>query len=219
MTKRNLIILIIIQLIMTACSSVKLPVTNQYTLTAFSHKVFVAKSRNYSILVTMPEAVAGYQTEQMLYMKKPFELSPFANNAWVDQPANILFPLIVQSLQSSGYFYAVASSPHAESTDYRLDTQLIALEQNFLKNPSVLDLVVKIVLTNVGENRVVASKVISQHIPCTMSSPYGGVLAANVAAINFTAATTSFVVRHIQKDSHHPNTEQNLSHTEKITHK
>lgn len=203
MHKLTIIILLSTHLLLAGCSAIKVPVTNQYQLSAFSNKKLTGQSAKQSILVTSPEAVAGYQTEQMLYIKKPFELSSYVKNAWVDQPAGMLFPLIVQSLQQSGYFYAVASSPHSELTTYRLDTQLIELQQNFLKKPSVIDLVVKVVLTHVSDNRVVASRLINQHVSCPMDTPYGGVIAANRAAENFTAELTNFVVSHVRQDSQH----------------
>lgn len=200
MYKLSLITLLIL---LMACSPIKVPVSNQYILGAYSDKHLANQLTKQSILITTPEAVGGYQTEQMLYIKKPFELSPFANNAWADTPANMLFPLIVQSLQRSGYFYAVASSLNAEKTTYRLDTQLIELKQNFLKKPSVIDLVVKVVLTHVKDNRVIASRLFSQHLSCPMDTPYGGVIAANRATTNFTAELTDFVVSQVSQDSQH----------------
>ncbi|KTC95000.1 ABC-type transport auxiliary lipoprotein family protein [Legionella feeleii] len=203
MNKFGLILLFCAHCLLTACSPIKTPITNQYKLAAFSNKQLAANAAHQSILVTTPDAVAGYQTEQMLYIQQPFELGSFAKNAWIDPPADMLFPLIVQSLQRSGYFYAVASTPHSEQTDYRLDTQLIALQQNFLRKPSVLDLVVKVTLTHVSDNRVVASKVISQHVCCPMDTPYGGVIAANRATENLTAEVTNFVVNHVKQDHSH----------------
>ena len=200
MIKSIILLLVSSFLLLMACSPVKTPLTNQYKLTAFSSKHLVNQSK-HSILVTAPDAVGGYQTEQMLYMQKPYELSAFVKNAWVDQPANMLFPLIVQSLQRSGYFFAIASTPHAESTEDRLDTQLLELHQNFLKKPSVIDLVAKVVLTHVSDNRVVASRVISQHVRCPMDTPYGGVIAANKAAENFTAELANFVVSKVRQEA------------------
>lgn len=203
MNKLILISLFCTHCLLTACSPIKTPVTNQYKLSAYSNKQLTSRYTQLSILVTQPEAVAGYQTEQMLYIQKPFELTPFANNAWIDPPADMLFPLILQSLQRSGYFYAVASSPTADKTDYRLDTQLIEIHQNFLKKPSEIEFIAKVVLTCVKDSRVVASRLISQQAQCPIESPYGGVIAANRAVSNFTAEMTEFVVRHVQGDNCH----------------
>lgn len=192
------LILIITSLFLDACSPVKSPISNQYKLDSYNTRQYARNSTKKSILITAPEAAAGYQSSEMLYVKKPFELSSFANNAWVDQPANMLLPLLVQSIQSSGYFYTVTSSANSEHTDYRLDTQLIELQQNFLKKPSQVDFVVKVVLTQVSENRVIASHLISQHIKCPMDTPYGGVIAANQATNRFTAQVSRFVVSQIK---------------------
>ncbi|MGQ3891996.1 ABC-type transport auxiliary lipoprotein family protein [Legionella sp. CNM-4043-24] len=193
------LILPCILLCLLACSPIKPAVSYQYKLGSFSGKQLATRASQHSILITQPEAVAGYQTEQMLYVKKTFEISSFANNAWISAPADMLFPLILQSIQRSGYFYAVASSPTSDQTDYRLDTQLIELQQNFLQHPSEIRLTVKVVLTHVSDNRVIASRVISQRIPCPMDTPYGGVIAANQAAERFTAELTRFVVSELKR--------------------
>ncbi|MBA2652428.1 MAG: membrane integrity-associated transporter subunit PqiC [Tatlockia sp.] len=196
-----ILVLVGFSLFFAACSPVKTLVSNQYKLDSFSNRQLGHASAKQSILITQPEAAAGYQGSEMLYVKKPFELSSFANNAWVDQPANMLLPVIVQSLQASGYFFAVTSSANSEHTDYRLDTQLIELEQNFLKKPSQIDMVVKVVLTHVSDNRVVASRLFGVHISCPMDTPYGGVIAANRATNVLTARISEFAVSLIEKDS------------------
>ncbi|CDZ77825.1 ABC-type uncharacterized transport system, auxiliary component [Legionella massiliensis] len=201
MNKLSILVLILTGFLLSACSPVKTSISNQYKLDSYSAKPLGGSSAKQSILITAPEAASGYQSTEMLYVKKAYELSSFANNAWVDQPANMLLPLLAQSLQRSGYFYAVTSSVNSEHTDYRLDTQLIELQQNFLKKPSQIDLVVKVVLTHMSDNRVIASRVISQHINCPTDTPYGGVIAANLATNRFTAEVSDFVVSHIKRDS------------------
>lgn len=188
-------------ILLASCSPVKLQQSNSYKLEAYSSKQFTSQSSKRSILITMPEAVAGYQTEDMLYMQKPFELSSFAHNVWVDPPAEMLLPLIAQSLQRSGYFNAVTSTTNSELTDYRLDTQLIELQQNFITIPSHIELIVKVVLSHVSDNRVVASRLLSQRVKCPADTPYGGVTAANIATKNFTAEVTAFVLSQVRQNS------------------
>lgn len=180
--------------------AVKAKVSNEYQLSKYSAKQYAAKSEHITLLITAPDAVAGYQTDEMLYTNKPFKVESFAKNAWTSPPAEMLYPLMTQSLERSGYFHAVATSAYSEAADYRLDTQLLSLQQNFLKKPSTLEFAVKIVLTNVNDNKVLASRIISQQIPCPMDTPYGGVLAANKATEHFTATTTNFVLSHIKHE-------------------
>lgn len=184
-----------------ASCAVKSPIKNQYKLSAFERASKQIRPSPYSILVAQPSAVSGYQTEQMLYILKPFELKPFSRNVWIGPPANMLFPLILQSLQSSHYFSAVVSSPYSDKADYRLETELIELQQNFLIDPSVLQLVVKVVLSHISDNRVLASKIMTQQIPCPTNTPYGGVIAANQATQSFTKTLIAFVIHQIQKDN------------------
>ena len=186
--------------IVTACSPIKTPVSNQYKLESFSARQLTTAHKGPSLLISEPEAMAGYQTGQMLYINKPFEMSSFAHSAWASPPANMLSPLIIQSVQRCGYFYAVASGVFADTTDYRLDTQLMALQQNFLVKPSVLELMVKVVVTHIADNRAVASRIISEHVQCPQDTPYGGVIAANKATQLFTAKVTDFVVKQVTRD-------------------
>lgn len=185
-------------LMLVACSPVKIPVTNQYQLTEYSNKQLTKHPRHIALWITAPEAAAGYQTEQMLYVNKPFQREAFVKNSWTNPPGDMLYPLMIKSIQRTGFFYAVMSSVYSQGADYRLDTQLLSLEQNFLRKPSVLELSVKVVLTRVIDNKVIASKIISQQIPCLSDTPYGGVVAANKAARQFTAIMSNFVVSHIR---------------------
>jgi cholesterol transport system auxiliary component len=195
----NFLFLSMAFLFLLGCSPVKTTVSNQYQLSKFSGKQYTSNRSHVSLLVTAPDAVAGYQTEQMLYIKTPFKVEAFANNAWTNPPADMLYPLMTQSLLISGYFYAVASSPYGDGSDYRLDTQLLRLHQNFLKKPSEIEFTVKLVLTRVKDSKVIASRLINEHIPCLTDTPFGGVLAANKATEQFTAAVTNFVILHVKQ--------------------
>lgn len=184
---------------MSACTSSNTAIKNQYKLTAFSSKQSPHHTHT-SILVSPTEAMAGYQTEQMLYVNKPFELSHFAHNAWASAPASMLFPLMILSLQNTHYFSAVASGAYADKTDYRVDTQLLSFQQNYLTKPSTIELNVKVVLTHVDDNRVIASMMIKEQVACPADTPYGGVMAANIASKRFTASVSNFVIKHIEQD-------------------
>lgn len=187
--------------LLSSCSPIKTPVTHQYTLDIPAHKQTVHKHLSSTLLISKPEAMAGYQTEQMLYVKTPFTLEPFAKNAWVSPPADMLYPVLVEHFQSSHAFRAITSAPFADKTDYRLDTQLITFNQNFLSKQSVLKFTAKIALTRVSDNHVLASRLIVKQIPCTQNTPLGGVIAANQASVSFTEDALKFVIKHIQRDA------------------
>ncbi len=184
----------------SSCTPIKSTINNQYTLTLTQPKAYQKVHLPYALLITKPEAMAGYRTEQMLYIKKRFSLSPFAKNAWSNPPADMLYPLLVQRFQDSHAFRAISSSPYADKADYRLDTQLIELHQNFLSKKSTLRFVAKITVTRIHDNRVLASRLLEQNIPCSSNTPYGGVIAANQASSIFVNKALDFVIQQVRAD-------------------
>lgn len=198
MKKPILFLLALCLFLLTACSPIKPAINNEFKLSDYATIKAAKSERKLSILVTHPDAAAGYRTEEMIYTIKPFTVNSFAHNAWVSPPGEMLLPLLVMSLQKTGFFYAVASSASSELTDYRIDTQLLELQQNFLHKPSTLDFSAKVVLTDVSANRILASRIIEVHSQCPTDSPYGGVVAANNAARIFTQEATRFVLAGIK---------------------
>lgn len=186
--------------LLSACTTLLSSQVHQYQLNAFGEVAKIHAKQRSSILINQPSAMMGYDTKHMLYVTKPYQLSVFADNSWMSAPASMLLPLVVQSVESSHYFYAVASSPEAVNTDYRLEMQLLALEQNFLVKPSQLKLVVRATLMQVANNRMIAEKTLYEQIPCRNDTPYGGVLAANQATQKLTSRITHFIVKHLEKD-------------------
>lgn len=200
MKMRKIPILLLLALSgLTACTPVKVPNTASWQLKDFSQKRWPQPGARHSILVVLPEAAAGYQTSGMLYVKKPFALKPFAKHAWVDAPASMLHPLLIESLQGSGYFQVVSSISIAEPLDYRLDTQLLKLQQNFVKKPSVVEFSAKVVLSQMEKNQVLLSRIFNLEMPCTEDTPYGGVIAANKISEAFTARVTEFVIKNTNR--------------------
>lgn len=181
-------------LVVCACAPVKTNDINQYRLFSFSPAPKAKNTTRLTLQITQPEEVSGYQTAQMLYIKKPFLIEAFAKNSWTSPPGDMLYPLLVESILSSHYFHAVKTSIYPGDADYRLDTLILDFHQNFLKKPSVIDFTAKITVTNISKNAPVASKIISLHIPCPSNTPYGGVIAANRASQQFTAIARNFVL-------------------------
>lgn len=182
-------------LLISGCSPVKLPNPTTYQLVP---TMPVATPTNkpvaQTLLITMPQNAAGYDTEKMAYVQHPYQLGYFTQNQWVDDPASMLQPLMVEALQDTHHFTAVTGSPFSGSTDWRLDTTVLLLQQNFLTQPSQVELVVDARLVQSSTQRIVAGKRFDITVPTTSNTPYGGVQAANQATTLFLQQLTQFVV-------------------------
>lgn len=194
------VLVLIIAMLASGCGPIKPQVEHTYTLTLAHAKHHQKKTEPYTLLISKPSAMSGLHTGQMLYLKRKFMLEPFAKNAWESPPADMLYPLLVKRFQGSHAFQAIASSPYADKTDYRLDTQLIDLYQDFTAPKSTIKFTAKVAIARVSDNHVLGSKLISRTIPCSQNTPYGGVMAANVAVSSFIEEALHFVIKQIEHD-------------------
>ncbi|OGO94604.1 MAG: hypothetical protein A3F10_04245 [Coxiella sp. RIFCSPHIGHO2_12_FULL_42_15] len=185
-------------LILVACSPVRIQPEAMYTMSRYAlpSPPYQANS-SLSILVTTPIAAPGYHTAKMIYMIKPFELQYFANNRWVAPPADLLLPVLTHALRNTHYFYAVASSPFSGFTDYRLDTQLLMLQQEFKLPHSRIHLVLVASLIQNKTNRVIATQTYNLIRPTVYDTPYEGVVTTTQTAHLIATDLAQFVVRNI----------------------
>lgn len=191
----RLLTLLMTVFLLAACSPVKLPNPNTYQLApTLPVNNSSAKVVNQTVLVTMPEVAAGYDTEKMAYMQHPFQVGYFTKNAWVDDPGSMLQPLMVEALQNSHHFSAVTASPFSGISDLRLDTTVLTLQQNFLTHPSQIELAVDARLVQSSTQRIIAGKRFVITVQAPSNTPYGGVLAANQATALFLQQLTQFVL-------------------------
>lgn len=138
-------------------------------------------SGNLTLLVNTPGARSGFDSARMIYLKKPHEIDYFSENQWVDNPARMLAPLLVQALESTAQYRAVVTSRSAVTADLRLDTELVRLQQEFLALPSQVRLTLRVQLIDMRSKAVLATREFDVTEPAPSDDPYGGVLAANRA--------------------------------------
>lgn len=132
------------------------------------------------ILVAAPVARPGYEDARMAYVTRAHEVRFFARHEWVAPPAQMLAPLLVESLERGGRFRAVQSSADVVPA-FRLETEIIALRQEFTLRPSQTRFALRAQLVDVAGRRVVAAEEFGAVEPAPSDSPYGGAVAANHA--------------------------------------
>ncbi len=134
-----------------------------------------------TIAVSIPTANRMYQSKEMIYSIRPHEFNEFAKNRWVASPMQMLQPLIIQSLQNSHHYKAVAPLTGIGRFDFVLNTQLIDFYQEFCGPGSVFKLTMRAQMINAATGKIIASKTFTVVQPAPFPNPYGGVIAANQA--------------------------------------
>jgi len=170
-----------------------------YVLSPTLPTVAASKKTKLTLLVEAPIASPALNTNEMAYVEKTYQLAYFSKNRWVDTPALMLQPLIIQALQNANYYKAVAASPFIGDYDMVLNTRLLTLQQNFLQSPSQIQLSLRAQLVNYKTRQVIASKQFDIVEPTSENTPYGGVVAANRATTQLLQQLTEFCLQAPQK--------------------
>lgn len=137
--------------------------------------------RDVVIEVAQPRAWPGFDTAQIAYVRQPYQLDYFAASRWADTPARMLGPLLARALEQTGSFRAVVQAPTMVPADFRIDTEIVRLQQNFATQPSRVELTLRMQLTDVRRRQVVAAKVFEETENAPSENAAGGVIAANAA--------------------------------------
>jgi cholesterol transport system auxiliary component len=152
------------------------------------------KTRAATLLVLPPETRPIYDTTQMAYTVRPYQIDYFSRNEWGATPSQMLQPLLVQTLENSHAFSAVLVPPYSGSYNYVLRTEILELTQDFTSEPAALQLTLRFQLNNGTSNRLIASKEISLREPMQQKTPHAGVVAANDAVAKALREAASFVL-------------------------
>jgi cholesterol transport system auxiliary component len=166
--------------------------TTTYRVDAIPTSSVKREPRHETIWVALPEAGAIYSSTEMAYTKQEYQVGYFVKNSWVETPAQMLQPLIVQTLQNTHAFHAINSSQAMGSYDYVLNTQILKFEQDFTQSQSVFRLTLRVQLVRAIGNHVIRTKEITVVEPAPQNTPYGGVIAANRAAASALVAIRHF---------------------------
>lgn len=146
-----------------------------------------------TIVVGTPRAAAGYDSSRMIYLRQPHQLEYFAYHQWVDPPAQMLGPLVADALEATAAFKAVLLGASGASGEWRLEIELLRLQQEFTASPSRVQVALRAQLIDSRSRRVAATRVIEASEPAASDDPYGGVVAANQAVARAVGELAGFV--------------------------
>jgi cholesterol transport system auxiliary component len=195
--KKILFSLVGVSFLLVSCSvfaPIKADPANTYVLSRTPAPQVKKTSRALTLLVNYPQTSAVYNTTQMAYSTQPFKVAYFSKNQWADLPAQMLQPLMVQTLQSTHYFRQIISPGVLGQYNYVLNTELIELLHVFTQNSSYIRVVLKAQVVDTANNRVIKTKTFSVDEPA-VPAPYGGVVAANAAVARLLGQVAQFTVQ------------------------
>jgi cholesterol transport system auxiliary component len=134
------------------------------------------------LLITQPKAQPGFDTARMAYLLRPYEVNYYAVNQWADTPARMLNRVMAENLDKTGLWRAVVQTPGIVPADYRLDSDSLVLEQQFVAHPSRVRLALRAQFVATRKQAILATRYFEEIEAAPSDDPYGGVLAANRAA-------------------------------------
>jgi cholesterol transport system auxiliary component len=151
------------------------------TVSFAKNTVDPANADNGTLLISMPRAQPGFDTPRMAYLLRPYELDYYAVNRWVDAPARMLVRPLTQAMEGTGLWRAVVQTPNTARSDYRLDCDNLALEQQFFSNPSRVRIALRAQLVELKGRRIIAARDFEVFESAASEDAYGGVTAADKA--------------------------------------
>ncbi len=154
-----------------------------------------------ALLISSMRSSPGYERADMAYIRTPHQLEYFARHRWVDAPAHMLEPMLLQAAAGSGLFRSVSAAGSGTEAEWRLDSHLLHLRQVCRLNPSELQFAVRFTLVDVASAQQIGSRTISLSEPINERTPAAGVAAANRAIPELLEQVRRFLDEHARAGS------------------
>lgn len=194
-TLRPLVAVCLAALLVAGCSVVQPPrTTPPRTLQLTQSAMLVAADAGpHGVMLVEPaEARAGYRGTGVVYREEPQVLDYFATARWAEPPAALLAAAATDALAGAGLFHAVVRGPASVNADYRLQIELLYLEQDYRDGvPGNARLGVRARLLEGG--RIVASRRFSVTRGAAAAGPVPAADAAGRATREWLTRLTRFI--------------------------
>jgi cholesterol transport system auxiliary component len=185
-------------LAVTACALLSKPpkvVIEKAVLTDVPHDLPQRASRGETVLVFPPKTTPLYDTTQMAYSTQPHQVGYFSEREWGETPSQMLYPLVVRTLENTHAFRAVVTEPFTAHYTYAMRTEILELIQDFAPDSASLVLSLRFQLTDYGAKTVIATREISVRVPMGEKNSQAGVIAANEATAKALQQMAQYVLQ------------------------
>jgi cholesterol transport system auxiliary component len=145
-----------------------------------------------TLVVLVPETSPLYSTRRMAYSTQAFQIGYFNESEWALAPAQMIQPLLVETMRSAGYSSEIAPSSPSGRHTLTLRTEILELNQDFSSEPATFRLGMRFSLHREPAHQLVATKEVSVSEPMRERTAYAGVVAGNVAVEKMLRALAVF---------------------------
>lgn len=150
-----------------------------------------------TLLVTVPKAAPGFDSNRIAYTKQPPKLDYYNNNVWSDTPSKMLLPILVRAFEATGAFKAVIAPPAPALANVRVDVDVIRLQQEFMSQPSRVRFTARIKVIDMKSGHVLATQVFEAIEPALSEDAGGAARAAGVAVQKALGEMVAFALRYL----------------------
>jgi cholesterol transport system auxiliary component len=143
--------------------------------------------------VPVPQAAPLYATRQMAYSTEPHQIGHFNESEWALPPAQMIHPLLVETLRRTGRF-TVADPAAPIHEGFVLRTEVLEVLQDFTVQPALFRLRMRVSLERGADHELVAAREFSANEPLRESTARAGVAAGNEATQKLLREVAAFAI-------------------------
>jgi cholesterol transport system auxiliary component len=130
------------------------------------------------MVVALPRAAAGFDTDRIVYVLEAHRLQPYADSQWIDTPSKMLAPLISEALSRSGAFGAVLTAPSPATGQWELQSDIVRFQHEVVS--ARFHFTLRVALIDKATRTVVLTRELDASAPVAGASPAAAVAAANI---------------------------------------
>ncbi len=175
------IIYICIILFLSGCSTKILPPIKKYAIdNAVSINKDIMKSKNcQSIIIKFPQSSNEIFSKNIIY-EKGLEKNAYCFSKWYETPNQMLYKLILLSLQKNQICRFVYPQGITTQVNYILGSEILDFSQKFIKSKSYAKVEILFYLKD-KNGRIRNQKIFQEIVKCKTNNAIGGVEALNEA--------------------------------------
>jgi len=179
----RILYLLLITLLFSGCSVKTLPPIKKYTIdeNIITPPLHIKNCK--SIKINFPKSSDEIFSKSIIY-QKGFEKNSYYFSKWYETPNDMLYRLVLSSMQDNKTCKMVFPEDFNFNTQYQLEINILDFIQKFSKHTSYVKIRVLLYLKD-KKNHLITQKLLNEKIKCKTNNALGAVKAFNKASKKF----------------------------------